>query len=83
VKRYKVGDIGVGGWEESWYYAEYDPDTGKAFWVKEWDNLTHKFQSNEGENRLPLEMAVGKQFYKEAVEAIRSNHPEWDSSKAQ
>ncbi|PWY39038.1 hypothetical protein [Pseudomonas sp. RW405] len=80
--RYKIGDHGIGGWNESWYFAEYDPETGRAYWVRVWDNLDHKFNSSEGEKRLPLEEAAGQSFYEKAVEVIQNNHPEWKPKKA-
>lgn len=79
--RYKIGEHGVGGRNESWYYAEYEPETGKAFWIREWDNVDYKLNHSAGEKKVPLEEAAGSQFYEEAVEVIQKNHPEWQPMK--
>jgi len=79
--RYKIGEHGVGGRNESWYFVEYEPETGKAFWVREWDNVDYKLNHSAGENKTPLEEASGKSFYVEALEVIQKNHPEWQPLK--
>ncbi|MNJ60148.1 hypothetical protein D3C77_558610 [compost metagenome] len=79
--RYQVGTSGVGGNNESWFYAEYEAETGKAFWVHEWENMTFSLQTSSGEKRIPLEDASDKRFYKEAAEIIQKNHPEWQPLK--
>lgn len=79
--RYHVGSIGIGGRDESWFHAEYEPETGKAYWVHEWHNLSHSQEVNEGERRVPLEDAKGERFYTDAVAKIQEKHPEWESVK--
>lgn len=79
--RYSIGEHGVGGRYESWYYAEYDAATGKAYWIREWDNVDYQLNHSAGEKKVPLEDAVGSQFYEEAVEVIQRNHPEWQPVK--
>ena len=75
--RYQIGEHGIGGRDESWYYVEFDEGTGEAFWIHEWDNLNHRLQSNSGETRLPLSEASGKSFYSEALKVLSEKHPEW------
>lgn len=80
--RYQVGSIGIGGRDESWFYAEYVPEKGQAFWVHEWNNLSYSLQTTEGERKVPLEEAKGERFYREAVAVIQEKHPEWQPLKA-
>lgn len=80
--RYRIGTNGVGGRKESWYYAEYLPEEGKAFWVHEWDNLSYSLERDEGERKIPLEEASGERFYNAAVAVIQEKHPEWQPIKA-
>ncbi|UBM27255.1 hypothetical protein K8374_09995 [Pseudomonas sp. p1(2021b)] len=79
--RYQVGTHGVGGRNESWYYAEYDKATGKAYWVHEWSNMNSGLQVTDGEKKIPLEEAGSQSFYEKAVEVIQANHPEWQPLK--
>ena len=79
--RYRIGEIGIGGRKESWYYAEYESETGKAFWVREWDNVGFDLSHSAGEEKVPLEEAVRNQFYEKAVAVIQANHPEWQPLK--
>ncbi|QNR42581.1 hypothetical protein [Pseudomonas syringae] len=75
--RYKIGEHGIGGRDEKWYYAEYDPRTGDAFLVIEWDNIAHNLRTHSGEERIPMEKAKDQPFYEKAAEIISENHPEW------
>jgi outer membrane protein assembly factor BamE (lipoprotein component of BamABCDE complex) len=70
--RVKVGEKGVGGNNESWYYVEKDEVNGVFFYIHEWNNMNHQLKINEGESKIPLEEAVGKPFYKEAKELSTS-----------
>ncbi|UST66808.1 hypothetical protein NF673_09945 [Pseudomonas moraviensis] len=79
--RHKIGEHGVGGRNESLYYAEYEPETGKAFWVREWDNVDYKLNHSAGEDRVLLEDASRNHLYEKAVEVIQQNHPEWQPTK--
>lgn len=75
--RYQVGTSGVGGRNESWYYAEYDQEKGQAFWIHEWSNMNSRLQTSSGEKMIPLTEAKGQRFYDKAVEVIQEKHPEW------
>lgn len=81
--RYKIGEHGIGGRNETWYYVEFDESTGQAFWVREWDNLNHRLQTNEGKERVELREASGKSFYEEAMRVITEKHPDWVGNPAQ
>ncbi|MFG0844322.1 hypothetical protein [Pseudomonas sp. FYR_5] len=76
MQKYPIGEHGIGGRNESWYYAKYDKATGKAFWVHEWSNMSG-LKVIEGEKELPLEEAKSQSYYDEAVAVIQENHPEW------
>jgi hypothetical protein len=80
--RYQIGETGKNGRNESWYFVEYEAETGTAFWVHKWNNLSHSLQMDEGEERLPLEEASKKHFYDEALKQLQENHPEWQAIKA-
>lgn len=80
--RYKIGQHGIGGRDESWYYVEYDAETGEAYWVHEWDNLSYQLQTNSGEKKVELSQAAGKSFYQEAVALMQEKHPEWEPKQA-
>ncbi|POQ05504.1 hypothetical protein [Pseudomonas syringae] len=75
--RYQIGQHGIGGRDESWFYAEYEAETGKAYWVHEWQNMNHNLQVNEGERKIELQEAGSEQYYSNAVAIIREKHPEW------
>ncbi|MNJ67758.1 hypothetical protein D3C77_639560 [compost metagenome] len=75
--RYEIGRHGVGGRNESWYYAEYDEAAGKAYWVHEWSNMNSSLQVTDGEKKIPLEEAKSQSFYDKAVAIIQEKHPEW------
>lgn len=79
--RYEIGRHGVGGRNESWWYAEYDKATGQAYWVHEWSNMNSKLQVSNGEEKIALEEAGGQTYYAKAVAEIQANHPEWQPSK--
>lgn len=80
--RYKIGETGKNGRNESWYFVEYEPETGSAFWVHEWSNLSYSLQTDEGEKRVPLEEASKLSFYDVAILKMQESHPEWQALKA-
>ena len=80
--RYQIGQTGLNSRNESWFYVEYEPETGEAFWVHKWHNLSYSLQTDEGEERVSLEEASKKRFYDEALVKLQENHPEWQALKA-
>jgi len=77
--RYPIGQVGIGGRNESWYYVEYDPEAGKAFWVHKWDRVNYKLQSDDGELKVDLNDATNKPYYDEAIKVLAEKHPEWQA----
>ncbi len=75
--RYKIGETGKNGRDESWYFVEYEPEKGKAYWVHEWSNLSYSLKTDAGQKRVPLEDAAKERFYDEALLKMQANHPEW------
>ncbi|SFZ78148.1 hypothetical protein [Chitinimonas taiwanensis] len=69
--RVKIGQSGVGGNNESWYYLEFAEEEAKFYHVHEWNNMSFSLSVNEGEERTPLEQSKGKRFYEEAIKAIK------------
>ena len=59
----------------------YEPETGSAFWVHEWSNLSYSLQTDSGEKRLPLAEASRESFYNEAILKMQDSHPEWQPLK--
>lgn len=69
--RIKIGQSGIGGNNESWYYLEFAENEGKFYHVHEWHNMSHSLSVNEGEEKTPLEQSKSKRFYAEAIKAIK------------
>lgn len=66
--RHSIGQKGIGGNNESWYYLEQDELTGNFYYIHEWHNMNFRLKVDEGEKRTPLHEAEGKPFHKEALE---------------
>jgi hypothetical protein len=70
--RIKIGQSGIGGNNESWYYLEFSEEEGIFYHVHEWNNMSHSLQISEGEEKTPLEEARSKRFYTEAIQLIKN-----------
>ena len=64
----QIGQRGIGGNRESWYYLEKDEGSGDLFYIHEWDNMSHNLSSKSGSEKVPLSEAEGRPFYDEAIE---------------
>lgn len=80
--RYKLAEHGIGDRSEAWYYVEYDEETGGAFLIHEWDNLSHSLSSNSGEKRVPMAEAQKRLYYGAAVRVLDEKHPGWDKPRS-
>ncbi|MGH1411212.1 MULTISPECIES: hypothetical protein [Aeromonas] len=69
--RINIGQKGIGGNNESWYYLEFNEHEGRFYHVHEWHNMNHSLSVDEGEERTPLEQAKEKRFYAEAIGVIK------------
>lgn len=75
--RHQIGQHGIGGRNESWYYVEYDEATDEVFYVHEWHNLDYQLKTNEGEKKTPILEAKDFQYYRHAANWVREKIPAW------
>lgn len=68
-----IGQKGIGGNRESWFYLEKDAD-GEFYYVHEWGNMSHNLSTDSGERRMPLNEAADEAYYQEAL-SLSQNWP--------
>lgn len=72
--RKQIGESGIGGRNESWYYVEKDSE-GHFFYIHEWNNMDYQLRIDSGETKTPLADAVGRSFYDQALKLSEN----WDA----
>lgn len=63
-----IGQTGIGGNNESWYYIEKCPNTSEFFYIHEWNNMSYSLSIDSGERKIPLAEAKGAKFFEKAME---------------
>ncbi len=74
--RFDLGQKGIGGRDESWFYLVHDEAADDFFLVHEWSNMSG-LRVIPGEERLPILEASGNRYYSDAVALIKSKFPDW------
>ena len=74
--RFNLGQKGVGGRNESWYYLVRKEADDDFELVHEWSNMSG-LSGTSGEERKPITESAGRSYYSNAVAVIREKFPAW------
>lgn len=74
--RFDLGQKGIGGRDESWFYLDHDEATDEFFLVHEWSNMSG-LRVIPGEEKVPILEASSNRYYSDAVALIKSKFPSW------